>query len=843
MQCGPYDRPKVMAVLGPTNTGKTHFAVERMLAHRSGLMGFPLRLLAREIYDRIVGLKGPKAVQLLTGEERLGPKDAPYTVATVEAMPLERSFAFLAVDEIQLCADDERGHVFTDRLLHARGSEETLFLGSDVIRPLLKKLIPEAEVITRPRLSTLTYAGEAKLTRLPRRTAVVAFSAADVYQLGEVVRRQRGGAAIVLGALSPRTRNAQVELYQSGEVDYLIATDAIGMGLNMDVGHVAFAGLDKFDGRRRRKLLPREAAQIAGRAGRHLQDGTFGTTAGLGPLADELIEAVEGHQFAPLEQIRWRNGELDFRSVPALMASLDREPALRCLVRTRDALDHRCLMLMARREEVRRVAGDRGAVELLWQVCQIPDYRKTLTEAHLHLLGEVYRHLLVGDGVLPGPWVAQMVSRLERTDGDIDALVSRIAHIRTWTYLSHRHAWLDDAAHWQERTREVEDKLSDALHDRLTQRFVDRRTAALMKRLHAEGELFASVAKNGEVEVDGHAVGRLEGLSFALAATDAEAERRAVAMAARRVVGPALKHRVRALVDAEDAAFRLLDDGRIVWEGGTVARLAAGTAPLRPAIRPVLDETIVNGTAAAVRERLERFVAADLARRLAPLDRLEGLQRAPDASPALRGLAFHLLEGLGTADVAEAAALLRGLDAASRLRLQRLGVRFGVHALFVPRLLRADALALRRLLWRLVHPHEPLPVPGGTAVPSDARVSAQAYRAIGYRPMRGHALRVDIAERLAHALRQGTRGGASFQPGPELGGLTGLGRHDLDLVIQDFGYRRCQRPAPDDGGAQPVHFRRVNRTGPRPAKRPGGAVVGGHAAFAVLAQLKAGGGS
>ncbi len=840
MQCGPHDRPKVLAVLGPTNTGKTHFAVERMLAHRSGLIGFPLRLLAREIYDRIVALRGPRAVQLLTGEERLGPRDAPYTVATVEAMPLERSFAFLAVDEIQLCADDERGHVFTDRLLFARGSEETLFLGSDVIRPLLRKLIPEAEIVTRPRLSTLSYAGEAKLTRLPRRTAVVAFSAADVYQLGEVVRRQRGGAAIVLGALSPRTRNAQVELYQSGEVDYLIATDAIGMGLNMDVGHVAFAQLDKFDGRRRRKLLPREVAQIAGRAGRHVKDGTFGTTGGLGPLAEDVIEAVEGHQFAPLEQIRWRNGDLDFRSVPALLASLDREPERRCLIRTRDALDHRCLSLMARREEVRRVAGDRAAVELLWQVCQIPDYRKTLTEAHLHLLGEVYRHLLVGDGVLPGPWVAQMVTRLERTDGDIDALVSRIAHIRTWTYLSHRHAWLDDAAHWQERTRAVEDKLSDALHDRLTQRFVDRRTAALMKRLHGEGDLTAMVAKDGEVEVDGHAVGRLEGLSFAVAATDAEAERRAVAMAARQVVGPALKRRVRALVEADDRAFQLTADGRIMWEGGTVAKLAAGTALLRPAVRPQLDESIVNGTALAVRARLEAFVVADLRRRLAPLPQLEALQDAGDATPALRGVAFHLLEGLGTADLADAAALVRGLDEASRRHLQRLGVRFGVHSLFVPRLLRADPLLLRRLLWRLLHPQEPLPTPGGTTVPSDGRVSPAAYRAIGYRAMRGHALRVDIAERVAHALRQGTRDGASFAPGPELGGLTGLGRHDLDLVIQDFGYRRCHRPGGDDAGAQPSQFRRANRGQPRKPKRPGVASTGGHAAFAVLAQLKAG---
>ena len=839
MDSGPYERPKVVAVLGPTNTGKTHYAVERMLAHRSGLMGFPLRLLAREIYDRIVALRGKACVALVTGEERLGPTDAPYVVATVEAMPLERRFAFLAVDEIQLCADDERGHVFTDRLLHARGTDETLFLGSDVIRPLLKRLVPDAAVMTRPRLSTLSYVGEAKLTRLPRRTAVVAFSAADVYQLGEVVRRQRGGAAVVLGALSPRTRNAQVELYQSGEVDYLIATDAIGMGLNMDVGHVAFAGLDKFDGRRRRRLLPRELAQIAGRAGRHLQDGTFGTTAGLGPLPEDLVEAVEGHQFAPLEQLRWRNTDLDFRSLSCLLAALDREPGRACLVRTRDALDHRSLALMARRDEVRRIAGNGDAVVLLWQVCQIPDYRKTLTEAHLHLLGEVFRHLLLGDGVLPNAWVGDMVARLERTDGDIDALLARIAHIRTWTYLSHRHAWLTDARHWQERTRAVEDKLSDALHERLTQRFVDRRTAALLRRLTRDDELLASVAKDGEVEVDGHAVGRLQGLSFAMAPTEAEAERRAVAMAARRVVGPALLRRVRSLFDAADDAFALLPDATLSWDGAVVGRLVGGTSPLRPAVRAILDECITNGTAQAVRERLERFVGAQIEQRLDPLARLQALERAKDSSPPLRGLAFHLLEGLGTADVGEAADLLARLDGGDRAKLGALGVRFGVHALFVPRLLRADALALRRLLWRLTHGADPLPVPGATSLVRDPRLSARAYRAIGYRALRGHALRVDIAERLDHALRQGTRGGSTFAPGPELGGLTGLAYADLDRVIQDFGYRRCRRGLPDE--ATPATLARYRRARRNPSPRAAGVGGrGGHEAFAVLARLKAG---
>ncbi len=833
MEFGPTRRPKVVAVLGPTNTGKTHFAVERMLAHRSGIIGFPLRLLAREIYDRIVAKTGRGSVALVTGEERLGPADAPYVVATVEAMPLDQPYAFLAVDEIQLCADDERGHVFTDRLLKARGVDETMFLGSDAMRGLLKRLVPDAGLVTRPRLSTLSYDGERKLTRLPRRSAVVAFSAADVYQLGEVMRRQRGGAAIVLGALSPRTRNAQVELYQSGEVDYLVATDAIGMGLNMDVGHVAFAGLNKFDGRKRRTLLPREVGQIAGRAGRYLHDGTFGTTGGQGELREDLVAAVESHRFEPIQQIRWRNTELAFGSIGELMRSLDRDPELRCLSKTRDALDHRSLALLSRRDDVRRVATGRSTVQLLWQVCQIPDYRKTLTEAHLHLLSAVFAHLCAGDGVLPSSWVAQMVTRLERTDGDIDALVARIAHIRTWTYVSHRHAWLDDAQHWQERTRAVEDKLSDALHERLTQRFVDRKTAALMKKLRLEGDLQASVASDGEVEVDGHAVGRLRGLRFAMASTEAEAERRAVAMAARRVVGHTLHKRVAKLLADEAQAFGLDGDGHVLWQGEPVARLVAGTTLLRPALRPLWDDSITNGTAAALRTRLEQVVEDELGQALDPLPRLAQLHRDPAATAPLRGLAFHLMEGLGTAELADADGLVAALDASGRERLGALGVRFGVHSAYVHGLLRRDSLMARRLLLQLQQPGVALPLPGPNALPADPRLSAADYRALGYRLMRGHALRVDIAERLAHALRQGTRQGRAFEPGPELGGLTGLKRHELDSVIQAFGYRRLQ----SDGHAQ-ARFRRINRRGAeqrRPAReqRPAG-----HAAFQALAHLK-----
>ena len=419
----PLDQQRVLAVLGPTNTGKTHFAVERMLAHKTGLIGFPLRLLAREIYDRIVIEKGAQQVALITGEEKIQPKTARYWVATVEAMPEDLDVDFLGIDEIQLAADRERGHVFTDRLLRARGAAETMFLGADTIRPLLKRLVPEAEVITRPRFSTLAYAEPTKVTRLPKRSAVVAFTARDVYAFAELIRRQRGGAAVVLGSLSPRTRNAQVALYQEGEVDYLVATDAIGMGLNMDLCHVALASMVKFDGRETRELFPHEVGQIAGRAGRYMQDGTFGTTIDVGDLEPKLVEAVENHDFPAIKELRWRHAELDFRSLDALQESLDNPPPYACLRKTGNALDHVSLKTLSRKERIRKRAHDPASVALLWSVCQIPDFRKTLTDNHLHLLETVFDHLSHGDR-LPTDWVADQIARLERIEGDIDALTT-----------------------------------------------------------------------------------------------------------------------------------------------------------------------------------------------------------------------------------------------------------------------------------------------------------------------------------------------------------------------------------------------------------------------------------
>ena len=634
--------PRLVAVLGPTNTGKTHLAIERMLGHRSGMIGFPLRLLARENYDRIVKLRGARAVALITGEEKILPPNPSYFVCTVESMPLDRPVDFLAVDEIQLCADPERGHVFTARLLHARGVQETMLLGADTIKPLMRRLVPEVEHVARPRFSTLSYTGHKKVTRLPPRSAVVAFAVADVFSLAELIRRQRGGTAVVLGALSPRARNAQVGMFQAGEVDYLVATDAIGMGLNMDLDHVAFAQIGKFDGRGPRRLSAAEIAQIAGRAGRHMSDGTFGTTAEQGPLDPEIVEAVETHRFDPLTRLNWRNTRLRFESVAALLQSLDERPSVPGLVQAREADDHGALQALARNREVMALARHPGAVRLLWEVCQIPDFRKVMSDSHARLLAHIFLHLAGPDERLPIPWIAGQMANLDRTDGDIDTLMTRIAHVRTWTYITHRGDWVEGAVEWQERARGIEDRLSDALHDLITRRFVDRRSAFLVRRLAAEGELLAAVSAAGEVQVEGAYVGRLNGLRFLPDAIDG-VEMRMLIAAANRVLRGEVAARVRRLATDPDDAFAIDAAGMLRWRGDLVGRLAAGETMLTPRAEPFTGDFLEGEARERVRQRLQTFVRDEIERRLAPLFSTGALPLGGVG----RGLAFQLVDALG----------------------------------------------------------------------------------------------------------------------------------------------------------------------------------------------------
>jgi ATP-dependent RNA helicase SUPV3L1/SUV3 len=848
------DKSRVVAVLGPTNTGKTHLAIERMLGHSSGMIGFPLRLLARENYDKICRLRGAQNVALVTGEERIIPRGARYWVCTVESMPVDRPVSFLAVDEIQLAADPERGHIFTDRLLNARGFAETMFLGSDTMRPIIRRLVPGVEFISRPRLSSLTYAGPKKLTRLPPRSAVVAFSASDVYAIAELMRRQRGGTAVVLGALSPRTRNAQVEMYQAGEVDYLVATDAIGMGLNMDVDHVAFARMVKFDGFAPRQLLPMEVGQIAGRAGRHMNDGTFGTTEDVGALDAELIQRVEEHQYDMLRQIVWRNNELDFRSVTGLLRSLERRPPDgELMIRRRDADDHAALAVLADTPLIRNFATSKPAVRLLWEVCQIPDFSKVMSDEHARLLGRIYEHLIQGDGRLPEDWVSRLVARLDRNEGDIDALVGRIAHIRTWTYISHRGTWLEDSKGWQEKTRAIEDRLSDALHSRLTERFVDRRSAMLVRRLASGATLLGCVMDDGEVQVEGARVGQLAGFRFEPESGNLGEDERAVLAAARRILKDEISGRVRSVQTAGDDAFTLAATGLIEWDGVPVARLVTGDDVLAPRVQ-VLDSALFeSGQSDKIRDRLQSFVLRWVRRRLEPLFALDEAQRS-DArlGGAGRGLAYQLVEGLGTLARFADGDPAGHVEKADRAILTKLGVRFGRKSIWVASLVKPAAAEARALLWAvnngLALP-APVPQPGRVSAPRAEAVPDAFYEACGYMAIGRLAVRIDVLERTAGDIAERAKDGPFATP-VELASRIGGRAEDVEALLRSLSFKQVQA----EDGSQ--HWRRRRRSEPHRPRPAAGTTAGApksalvarslrgrdESPFAVLKQLMTAGG-
>jgi ATP-dependent RNA helicase SUPV3L1/SUV3 len=807
----------VTAVLGPTNTGKTHLAIERMLAHSSGLIGLPLRLLAREVYNKAVERVGAESVALITGEEKLKPPNPRFWVATVEAMPRDLDVAFLAVDEIQLAADFERGHVFTDRMLHRRGREETLVLGAATMRPMVERLLPGASIVSRPRLSQLTYSGEKKLTRLPRRSAIVVFSADEVYAIAELIRRQRGGAAVVLGALSPRTRNAQVALYQSGEVDYLVATDAIGMGLNLDVDHVAFASDRKFDGYQFRKLNPSELAQIAGRAGRAMRDGTFGTTGRCPPFETELVRALETHSFEPVKIVQWRNTDLDFSSIGALQATLATTPTENGLTRAPVAEDILVLEHAVRDDDVRAMAKTRADVERLWDVCQVPDFRKIAPATHAELVVSLYGFLM-REGTIPTDWFERQVAQADRTDGDIDTLSNRIAHIRTWTFAANRTDWLADPEHWQGVTRAVEDKLSDALHERLTERFVDRRTSVLMRRLRENEMLEPEINKTGDVVVEGHVIGRLDGFVFAPDTSSGGSEAKALQNAAQKALAGEIDARAAKLGTAPDEQLVLASDGAIRWTGAAIGKLVAGDDVMRPRVRIVADEQLTGAPRDVVQARLELWLKNHIEKLLGPLFVLSA---AEDVTGLARGIAFQLVEALGVLERQRVAEEVKSLDQPARAMLRKYGVRFGAYHIYFPALLKPAPRRLAAQLFALKHEGpeskglddlQHLASSGRTSIKLEKDIDRALYRTVGYRVCGERAVRVDILERLADlirpalAWREGAPGpkpaaaviGGGFQVVNAMTSLTGASGEDFASILRSLGYRMQTRPKPPD---------------------------------------------
>ena len=744
--------PEVHALLGPTNTGKTHRAIERMLQYSSGMMGLPLRLLAREVYDRLTVRVGEQFVALVTGEERRIPRAPRYWICTVEAMPLDREVEFLAIDEVQLAADPNRGHVYTDRLLHARGTAETWFCGSDAIGPLLRRLVPTTQADPAPRLSRLSWAGYRSLKALPPRSAIVAFRAERVYALAERIRARSGGAAVVMGALSPRTRNLQVALFQSGEVPYLVATDAIGMGLNLDIDHVAFADLDKFDGTKLRPLRAMELGQIAGRAGRYQRDGTFGTTDTAPEMDPGLIRALQEHRYPALKTLWWRNSDVDTSTVATVLRSLAVPPPLPVLERARDEDDQRAFEALSRRPAILERATTPDRVALLWEVCKVPDYRKLLVEAHPDLLERVYLRL-VDHGRLAASWIHQQLDHLDRVDGELDALTTRLSFIRTWAYIGNRARWIDAPEAVQAHTHAIEERLSTALHTSLTERFIDRRALVMA------GARGATVTGD-RVSVGDIGLGALRGLGFV---ADSPAS---LPLSVRATVSAALDARVHACVQAPFEAFSMDARGQIRWEDEVVARLAAGPDLREPLARIPRSDWLGPAALTQLQRRFTAWTRDWIEAVLAPL-RGADVPRGP-----ARGVLYALESGLGTIPVDEVADLLPDLDRAARNALTRAGVRFGVDWVYALPML--ERTADRVALVTAARGGEPIPLPEG---PVAVRPRSDVpWPTIGYIPLGPALFRVDVYEASAARIRALTRGGAFTLPadlplGPDPSGV------------------------------------------------------------------------
>lgn len=817
----------VKAVLGPTNTGKTHLAVERLCAHSSGVMGFPLRLLAREIYDRVVAIKGPKEVALITGEERIEPPGARWYLCTAESMPVERQFAFAALDEAQLGADPERGHIFTDRMLHVRGREETMILGSESLRPMVRALLPDAEITSRPRFSTLSYSGPKKLSRLPPRSAIVAFSIEQVYAVAELLRRLRGGAAVVMGALSPRTRNAQVEMFQSGEVDYLVATDAIGMGLNLDVQHIAFAGLSKFDGNRTRRLTVAEMAQIAGRAGRHQRDGSFGTVAGeAGEFTAEEVLAIESHQFPALDWMYWREAAPRFGSLQQLIADLEAKPDGPPLRAAPEAIDLAVLKRLADMPQVTRHIAGPKSVARLWEVASLPDFRQTGAEHHSRFVAGLWEHIATA-GILPHSYVASELARLDTIQGDVDTISARIAAARTWSYVAHRADWVEDPPAMAERSRRLEEKLSDALHSALRQRFVDRRTSMLMRKGGKDDSLLpVQVDAENQVFVDGEHIGELDGFAFRVDPSARVGERKLLLAAAERHLAAYLKEKARAVVMAENEEFSLGRDGEgrpaLYWQGAVLGHLARGRSLLQPLFKPARAVAGIEGDdLRAITERAEAWIQTQLAKHMGGLVALNQLAADAATDGVVRALAARLADAGGIAGRQFLADTLTALPKEARAIARKAGIVFGALDVYHHAILKPAAARWRAALFsaQTEKPMPELPPESAVHLKEWNFASAADCRNAGYRKIGDEYVRIDLAERVikkAHEAR-----GEALEFGMDMAFATSLGLSEegLQSLMRDAGFRRIESiSAPAAESTEQGESAEVAETEPQPVE-------------------------
>ncbi len=780
---------KITAVLGPTNTGKTHLAIETMLSFESGMIGFPLRLLAREVYDKVIKKIGFDKVALITGEEKIIPLNAKYFLCTVESMPIDKELDFVAVDEIQMCSDHERGHIFTDRLLNMRGNKLTMLMGSNTIRNIISNLDDDIEFINRDRLSKLSYSGHKKISRINRKTAIIAFSAEEVYAIAELIRRQKGGAAIVMGSLSPKTRNAQVELYQSGDVDFLVATDAIGMGINMDLNQIYFSNLKKFDGKKLRRLNLSEIGQIAGRAGRYLNDGIFGITGQCKEINSEEVELLENHKFENLQSLYWRNSTLNFENPLSLVKSLDEKPPKSWLRKISECEDEKALKFFLRSKNLENLEFNEEKLNLLWECCQIPDFVKKTYGNHYEVIESVFKFLNSKKGKITDDFMRLQLMKLDKLEGNVDSLSNRIANVRTWSYVSNKNNWIENQNYWIEKTKLLEDKLSDRLHEELTKTFIDKRASVLARGLKQEMEFDTKILENNEVMIDDQFIGKINGLKLELDLKKGalETDIKSLKKAARQTVGPELEKRIQIIIST--GIIELKDDFKIYWNKSPIARIIAGRDYLNPNIELIVDDILEQNQ----KQRLTIFIEKWIKNKInTVLKSLVDLKNIKENNTSIKALAFQLYENNGVLKRDQVSEYLKKLEQTERKILRDLGVKFGRYHIFLHRLIKPEAVSLRTLLWKNYNQKyfnlKP-PIFGLNFLNDQSNRNKNFMLLCGFEKFNNFFVRIDILERLfMKIINSNLEKDKEIKLVPEMLNLLGCSKDNFKKLIKTMNY-------------------------------------------------------
>ena len=781
---------KITAVLGPTNTGKTHLAIETMLSFDSGMIGFPLRLLAREVYDKVVKKTGLEKVALITGEEKIIPDNAKYFLCTVESMPIDKQLDFIGVDEIQMCADHERGHIFTDRLLNMRGEKLTMLMGSNTIRKIISKLDDDVEFVNRNRLSKLSYSGHKKISRINRKTAIIAFSAEEVYAIAELIRRQKGGAAIVMGSLSPKTRNAQVNLYQSGDVDFLVATDAIGMGINMDIDHVYFSNLKKFDGKKLRKLNLSEIGQIAGRAGRYLNDGNFGVTGICKEMNEEEVDLLENHKFDDIQTLFWRNSNLNFNNPLALIKSLDERPQKSWLRKIHECVDEKALKYFLRDKNLENVELHNNNLSLLWECCQIPDFVKKTYGHHYEVIGSVFGYLNSNKGKITDDYMRLKLIKLDKLEGNVDSLSNRIANVRTWSYVSNKNNWVENQNYWIEKTKLLEDKLSDRLHEELSKTFIDKRASVLARGLKQDMELDTKILGNNEVMIEEQFIGRIKGLKLELDLKKGalETDIKSLKKAARQTVGPELEKRVQKIIDT--GLVELADDFKIYWDKSSIGRLIPGKDYLNPGLELIVDDILDYDQKQKLITFLKKWLKSKINNILKSLVDIKNLD---EKNTSIKALAYQLYENNGVLRRDQVSEYLINLKQEDRKILRDLGVKFGRYHIFLHKLIKPEAVSLRTMLWKNFHQKyfnlKP-PAFGLNFLEDRSKNNKYFMLLCGFEQFDNFFVRIDILERLfMKIINSNEEKNKNMKITPEMLNLLGCNKENFKKLLKKMGYK------------------------------------------------------